>query len=149
MMKSIAVASAAILGLASGDRVSYSGHQVIRCGADTRTKLDMLNDLTEKSEWKLDFWREPRQVNVPVDIMVSAAEHPLLTNLLLRNGVNCTSFVSDVGAAIDRESEAIRRIASTATASYHESYHDWKSVHQFIEGLVRPTMLHYYYNAIC
>lgn len=140
-MKSIAVASAAILGLTSGERVSYSGHQVIRCGADTRTKLDLLNDLTEKSEWKLDFWREPRQVNVPVDIMVNSADHPLLTNMLLRHGVNCTSFMPDVGASIDREAEEIRRITSSAASSYHESYHDWKSVHQFIEGLVSTILI--------
>ena len=58
---------------AAASRVSYSGSSVLRCRAESREKLDFLHDLELKNDLGLDFWQEAKNLNSPVDMLVSGA----------------------------------------------------------------------------
>lgn len=125
----------ALLGVAaaSTERVSYKDHLVLRCTPETRTQLDFLHDLeTKENDLDLDFWLETQNVKVPVDIMVSKQKLPALETMLLAHGVPCKTMMSDVHAQIQREASLHM---NTKDASFFESYHDWQSVQDYVEGL--------------
>lgn len=121
-----------VLAAAVASRVSYSGSTVLRCRPGDRQQLDYLHNLEEENDMNLDFWLEARNLNKPVDIMVSGQHLSALERMLVGQGIDCTTMLKDVEGRIKGEERHVR----TTGAAYSESYHDWQEVHAYIEDLV-------------
>lgn len=126
-------AAATTAAAAAVTPVKYVDHQVLRCYPTNRAQLDQLYALSENDSLGWDFWAEPRIIGGPVDIMLSPQNRDLVTSTMKEIGVDCTTMIKDVQAAIDYEA----LFKSKADASYYESYHTWEEVHEYIEGLVK------------
>lgn len=124
----------ALLTTVVSQRVSYEGSKVVRCKASTREKLDILHNLESDNELGLDFWLEARNVNRPVDIMVSNKNSGALDNMLKSAGIDCATMVQDVDAAIS--AERLARSQKVEASSFFSDYHDWQTVQSYIESLV-------------
>jgi hypothetical protein len=120
------------LSLFANAVVQYPDHQVLRCFPKNRQQLDRLHDLSENDSLNWDFWAEPRIIGGPVDILLTPENKDLVTASMTEIGVDCSTMIKDVQAAIDYE--AIFK--SKADTPYFESYHTWEEVHTYIEGLV-------------
>jgi hypothetical protein len=120
------------LSLFANAVVQYPDHQVLRCFPQNRQQLDRLHDLSENDSLNWDFWAEPRIIGGPVDILLTPENKDLVTASMTEIGVECSTMIKDVQAAIDYEA----LFKSKADAPYFESYHTWEEVHTYIEGLV-------------
>ncbi|CAM9425525.1 unnamed protein product [Ectocarpus fasciculatus] len=119
---------------AAASRVSYSGSSVLRCRAESRAQLDFLHDLELKNDLGLDFWQEAKNLNSPVDMLVSGSRRAALEALMQQNKIDCTTMIEDVEARVRSEQKESSARSSSA-ASYFESYHDYEEVHAYIDSL--------------
>lgn len=123
----------ALAATASGKK-SYSDHSVLRCDNTDRKQLDFLHDLEEDTTLGLDIWQEARQVGAPVDIMVPKRSLPMLAKMLSQKGIKCSSMIPNVQEAIDATTKKSSNLRGDEVG-YFEEYHDWKSVHAYVDSL--------------
>lgn len=132
MIKAVVLLATSV-SAAVTDRVSYAGYTVMRCKANTAEQLSMLHDLESNNDLQLDFWLEARNLNAPVDIMVSKENYSKFSDLMKENKVSCTTMLADVQGRIDAESAFHSSLKGSE--SYFESYHNWQDVHSYFDSL--------------
>jgi murein tripeptide amidase MpaA len=125
----------ALLGATSASRTTYTGSSILRCRAADRAQLDFLHGLELKNDMQLDFWQEAKNLDSPVDVMVSGQHRAALEAALVSQKIDCTTMMADVEARVEAERKENSKLHSAAGSSFVESYHDYNEVHAYFDTL--------------
>ncbi|XP_063967817.1 carboxypeptidase B-like [Lytechinus pictus] len=125
MIKLLVLASLLVSAYAAK---SYSGYQVLRITPQSEDDLTVLSMIEKSISDMVDFWKTPRSVGIPVDIMVSSEYREVITRFIQTRGLQVEVMIDDVEKL--SEQQKLRESPSTANfdfASYHElsEINDW------------------------
>lgn len=72
----------------------YGGYKVYRMKPVTRDHNELLMNLVKSKD--LDFWSDPNDAGLPVDIMVKPNDQNIFERVMLKNEITFEIFVEDV-----------------------------------------------------
>lgn len=120
----------ALAAVASSNKVSYDGYQVLRTQTLNATATRVLRKLQLENN-DLDFWREANP-GMSADIMASPQYMPTLKKFLNDMRIPFSVMIEDFGR-LSRENE--KSMAKSGSAFDWTSYHSHKDMNSFIDGL--------------
>ncbi|KAK8397132.1 hypothetical protein O3P69_004667 [Scylla paramamosain] len=107
------------------------GARMLRVVPESHDQLDHLHFMLVNSPF--DFWREPREVGMPVDIMVTLSELPELIHTLTSQGLTAEEIIKDVGQMVVERSLAV--YARGPRAMDWEDFHDYTTITKWLTSL--------------
>jgi len=111
----------------------YHGHKVLRVIPQTEAQLTHLHEFAINS--RLDFWREPTALDVPVDIRVEPAQLTALTSFLRSLGLEIEFVIEDVQALIDETSVAQSVWNGDLKDFAYNKYHTFQEIQGWIDAI--------------
>ncbi|XP_071493407.1 carboxypeptidase B-like [Diadema antillarum] len=124
------LALASILAAALAAR-SYNGYQVLRVIPRSGSDLTELSAIEEKIREVVDFWKPPRSIDHPVDIMVSPAYRDFVIRTIEGRGFEVQTFIEDVEKlALDQRKRAP---VSVSDGFDYEVYHTLDEINDWID----------------
>ncbi|KAM5172672.1 carboxypeptidase A1-like [Mantella aurantiaca] len=138
-MKGVTLLLALVAAVYSGG--DFSGQQVLRILPVTEDEVNLVRDLENFEDLKVDFWMEPSKPNRYTDIRVPFYSLQDVKVYLESNNIQYNVMIHDLQAMLDEEqsemklSRAIGNSRSTNTFNY-AAYHTFDEINSFIDSLV-------------
>ncbi|XP_010764315.1 carboxypeptidase A1-like [Notothenia coriiceps] len=130
-----------VLFVAVFGKETFEGHQVLRMYAKNADQLALINDLEDKHEFELDFWRGVTDVKTPVDVRVPHHNLQSVKTHLDSNAINYSIMIGDLQAMLDEERREMASAARVAEPKNVDSYdyaryHPINEIYSFQDMLV-------------
>ncbi|XP_018421791.1 PREDICTED: carboxypeptidase A2-like [Nanorana parkeri] len=84
---------------------TFVGEQVLRIKASSNEKMGLLQDLQSLTHLQLDFWTEPANPNIPVDVRIPFRSLQSVKAYLEYNNIDYTIMIEDLQVIINNEKE--------------------------------------------
>ncbi|KAJ8249848.1 hypothetical protein COCON_G00230640 [Conger conger] len=130
---------AALLGAVIGQE-TFGGDQVLRINAKDEAQISLLQDLSEVDLLQLDFWMDPVDPSLPVDIHVPFHSLQDVKAYLLVNDIPYSVMIEDLQAVLDEEKQQMqgaRTAVPRNTDAYdYANYHPLNEIYSFMDMLV-------------
>ncbi|XP_068132140.1 carboxypeptidase A2-like isoform X1 [Hyperolius riggenbachi] len=136
-MKIILLLTALVAGVLSEE--TFIGHQVLRIKANSHEQIGQLEVLQSLSHLELDFWSEPANPKMPVDIRVPFENLMSVKVYLESNNIEYSVMIEDLQKSIDKEREEMesnRRKERNAGTFNYGSYHTLDDIYKAIDFIV-------------
>ncbi|XP_049957922.1 zinc carboxypeptidase-like [Schistocerca serialis cubense] len=120
-----------------------SSFNVVTNTVTSITTLKSEQDLIRRENGHIQFWKEPRVVNKPADVMVSPEMQTSFLEGLEANGIQATVYVDNVQTLIDNERGVRRQGESFGWEDYYtlEEIHGWlNSLSETYPDVVTPIV---------
>ncbi|NP_001267404.1 carboxypeptidase A5 [Pan troglodytes] len=127
-----------ILAAALG-QMNFTGDQVLRVPAKDEKQLSLLGDLEGLKPQKVDFWRGPARLSLPVDMRVPFSELKDIKAYLESHGLAYSIMIKDIQVLLDEEREAMaksRRLERSTNSFSYSSYHTLEEIYSWIDNFV-------------
>ncbi|XP_016812393.1 carboxypeptidase A5 isoform X3 [Pan troglodytes] len=127
-----------ILAAALG-QMNFTGDQVLRVLAKDEKQLSLLGDLEGLKPQKVDFWRGPARLSLPVDMRVPFSELKDIKAYLESHGLAYSIMIKDIQVLLDEEREAMaksRRLERSTNSFSYSSYHTLEEIYSWIDNFV-------------
>ncbi|CAG9832791.1 unnamed protein product [Diabrotica balteata] len=108
--------------------VRYDNYTLYKIFPKSSDELKVLQNLQRSKEYKLDFWRDPYRVGIPISVLVSPEEKYNFENIISRSNVEFQVLNSNIQEQIDEESR-LNRLRSIQQGNltwdrYYDLEHD-------------------------
>ncbi|XP_049779854.1 zinc carboxypeptidase-like [Schistocerca cancellata] len=126
----------------SSEKMRYDKYRVYRVHPAGDEQLRFLASFA-KYHNDIQFWKEPRVVNKPADVMVSPEMQTSFLEGLEANGIQATVYVDNVQTLIDNERGVRRQGESFGWEDYYtlEEIHEWlNSLSETYSDVVTPIV---------
>ncbi|XP_066504876.1 carboxypeptidase A1-like [Hoplias malabaricus] len=124
-------------------RETFVGHQVLRVTAKNDAEIDLLKELSQLEHLQLDFWREPIDESLPVDVRVPFHSLQPVRSFLAYNEIHYDIMIEDLQALLDEEQQEMMRshaVLPRTTDDYdYTNYHTLDEINSFIDMLVQEN----------
>ncbi|KAM9471183.1 carboxypeptidase A1-like [Clarias gariepinus] len=122
---------------------TFEGHQVLRITALNEAQLDLLKELHDKEQLGLDFWMEPSDVSLPIDVRVPFHSLQDIRAFLMYHEIYYDIMIQDLQDVLDEEQREMLRAKSLQSRSTDDfnyaSYHTLNEINSFIDQLVQEN----------
>uniref|UniRef100_A0A8B9KUK6 Carboxypeptidase A1 n=1 Tax=Astyanax mexicanus TaxID=7994 RepID=A0A8B9KUK6_ASTMX len=122
---------------------SFVGDQVLRITAKSETELVLLKELSQLEHLKLDFWTEPVEESLPVDIRVPFHSLQPVRAFLAYHEIHYNIMIEDLQALVDMEQREMINTRAPEPRSTDDfdyaNYHTLSEINSFIDLLVREN----------
>ncbi|KAG9342364.1 hypothetical protein JZ751_016866 [Albula glossodonta] len=110
-------------------RETFEGDQVLRITAQDEDQIILLHDLSEMEQLMLDFWKEPVDSSLPVDIHVPFHSLQAVKAYLEANEIQYTVMIKDLQGARSAQPR-------NTDAFDYANYHTLSEIYNFMDMLV-------------
>ncbi|XP_057185867.1 carboxypeptidase A1-like isoform X1 [Triplophysa rosa] len=117
--------------------VYCKGDQVLRIHAETKSHLEVLNELKQKRV--LDFWTHGISTDLPIDVRVPHVSLYAVKNLLTANKIPFTVMISNVQELLDKEKAGMVSNAAMERKTKNfdfAAYHTLDEIYSWMDTLV-------------
>uniref|UniRef100_W5NF05 Carboxypeptidase A1 n=1 Tax=Lepisosteus oculatus TaxID=7918 RepID=W5NF05_LEPOC len=120
----------------------FVGDQVLRVTAKDEDQITLLQELSDLEDLQLEFWKEPRHPDLPIDVHVPFASLQAVKVFLESNSISYTVMVKDLQQALlDEEQHQMKRFRSMPqdhnTDSFvYSTYHTLDEIYGWMDTLV-------------
>ncbi|XP_045128706.1 LOW QUALITY PROTEIN: carboxypeptidase B-like [Portunus trituberculatus] len=121
-----------LLAISPAWALSLFGAKLLRVVPEKHDQLLHLRKMLVESPY--DFWREPRKIGLPVDIMVTISQLPKIIYDLTSQGLMAEEMIKDVGQMIV---ERVSIYSRGPRAMDWEDFHDYTTIIQWLNSLVK------------
>ncbi|KAI5617251.1 carboxypeptidase A precursor, partial [Silurus asotus] len=127
---------------------TFEGHQVLRITPVDEAHLSLLKELSENEQLGLDFWREPVDVSLPVDVRVPFPSLQAVRAFLGYHEIHYEIMIQDLQDLLNEEQGEMLRFRGLQPRSTDDftyaSYHTpdevkFKAVPSFRNELIRDS----------
>ncbi|XP_051857007.1 carboxypeptidase A4-like [Antechinus flavipes] len=81
----------------------FSGDQVLRIRTKDQKQLQLIRNLADTQDLKVDFWHAPARSSLPVDMRVPFSNLNAVKNYLNSSGISYTIMIKDIQGLLDKE----------------------------------------------
>ncbi|XP_051857008.1 carboxypeptidase A5-like [Antechinus flavipes] len=117
----------------------FSGDQVLRIRAKDQKQLQLLRNLEDSEDLKVDFWHAPARSSLPVDMRVPFSNLNAVKNYLNSSGISYTIMIKDIQALLDEEKKGMsssRRLERSTSSFRYNAYHTLEEIYTWMDNLV-------------
>ncbi|XP_030847922.1 carboxypeptidase B isoform X2 [Strongylocentrotus purpuratus] len=108
----------------------YSGYQVLRVTPQSEDDLTILSVVEKAISEMVDFWKQPRSVGTPVDIMVSPEYRELVLRFIEARGLHVDIMIDDVEKLSNQQKS--RKSPSTSADFDFNNYHSLSEINDWM-----------------
>ncbi|GAA6071201.1 carboxypeptidase A1-like, partial [Tachysurus ichikawai] len=106
---------------------TFEGHQVLRITAVNAAEIELLKELSEYEHLGLDFWMDPVDASLPVDVRVPFSSLQAVRAFLGYHEIHYETMIQDLQNLLDAEQGEMlksRSVEPRSTNDYnYASYH--------------------------
>ncbi|XP_078090865.1 carboxypeptidase A1-like [Mustelus asterias] len=84
-------------------RVTFGGHQVLRIHVNNEEQLARVKSLEELKHLKLDFWKEPENAALPIELRVPRKHVRTVKSFLKSNGITYFVMIKNLQTLVNKE----------------------------------------------
>uniref|UniRef100_A0A6P7F4I7 Zinc carboxypeptidase A 1 n=1 Tax=Diabrotica virgifera virgifera TaxID=50390 RepID=A0A6P7F4I7_DIAVI len=117
--------------------VRYDNYTLYKLSPKTSYQLKLLQNLQESNEHKLDFWRNPYKVGVPIDVLVSPEEKYKFEYVIGKSNVKFQVLTSNVQEQIDEESKVNNLRSLKKGELTWDRYYDLEHINSWLKKLAK------------
>ncbi|XP_072519067.1 carboxypeptidase A1-like [Salminus brasiliensis] len=129
------------LSVAVFAKETFVGHQVLRITAKNEAELVLLKELSQQEHLQLDFWMEPIDESLPIDVRVPFKSLQPVRSFLGYNEIHYNILIEDLQALLEKEQQEMissRAPEPRSTDDFdYASYHTLSEIYSFIDLLVQ------------
>ncbi|XP_038667716.1 carboxypeptidase A1-like [Scyliorhinus canicula] len=118
-------------------QVTYIGHQVLRILVNSEEQLALVKSLKEVKHLKLNFWKAPERIDLPIEIRVPRKHAHTVKSFLESNGITYSVMIKNLQSLAGEEH--VRMLFSdqrNGTNSFdYRSYHNLKEIYTWLKNL--------------
>ncbi|KAF4094253.1 hypothetical protein AMELA_G00011190 [Ameiurus melas] len=122
---------------------TFEGHQVLRITALNEAQINLLKELSENEHLGLDFWMDPVDVSLPVDVRVPFNSLQDVRAFLGYHEIHYEIMIQDLQDLINEEQREIlqsKALQLRSTEDYnYANYHTLNEINSFIDMLVQEN----------
>ncbi|XP_017330143.3 carboxypeptidase A1 [Ictalurus punctatus] len=122
---------------------TFEGHQVLRITAVNEAQINLLKELSEIEHLGLDFWMDPVDVSLPVDVRVPFYSLQDVRAFLGYHEIHYEIMIQDLQDLLNEEQREILRsmaLQPRSTEDYnYANYHTLNEINSFIDMLVQEN----------
>ncbi|KAK3536110.1 hypothetical protein QTP70_029266, partial [Hemibagrus guttatus] len=138
-MRGLAVL-AALLVAAAFCKETFEGHQVLRITVKDEVEIRLLKELSEQEHLQLDFWMDPVDVSLPVDVRVPFHSLQAVRAFLGYHEIHYEIMIQDLQDLLDEEQRVMTRtrvFQPRTTDDYdYANYHTLSEVRQRLSEMI-------------
>ncbi|KAL7862832.1 hypothetical protein SRHO_G00118160 [Serrasalmus rhombeus] len=131
------------LSVAAFARENFVGHQVLRITPKNEAEVVLLKELSQLQHLELDFWREPIDESLPVDVRVPFHSLQPVRSFLAYNEIHYDIMIADLQDLLDAEQQEMtksRALQPRSTDDFnYATYHTLSEINSFIDALVQEN----------
>ncbi|XP_048409627.1 carboxypeptidase A2-like isoform X3 [Stegostoma tigrinum] len=119
-------------------QVTFVGHQVLRFRVNSQEQLAMVKSLAELDYLKLDFWKEPVSITLPIELRVPRKHVRTVKSFLESNGIIYSVMIKNLQSLVDEQhvSTLSSDQGQNGTNSFnYRSYHTLKEIFRWLKDL--------------
>ncbi|KAM9471184.1 carboxypeptidase A1-like [Clarias gariepinus] len=140
-MRGLLVLAALLLAAFCKER--FEGHQVLRITAKNDAEIGLLKELSKQEDLGLDFWTDPVDQSLPVDIRVPFHSLQGVRAFLGYHEIHYEIMIQDLQDLLDKEQREMMRarvLQPRSTDDYdYENYHTLSEINSFMDMLVQEN----------
>ncbi|CAG9832793.1 unnamed protein product [Diabrotica balteata] len=125
-----------LLSLSSA-AVRYDNYTLYKLSPKTSDELKLLQNLQQSKEYKLDFWRDPYRVGIPISVLVSPEEKYKFENVISKSNVEFKVLDSNIQEQIDKESRVGRLRSIKQGNLTWDRYYDLEHINNWLKKLAK------------
>ncbi|KAM4748926.1 carboxypeptidase A1-like [Rhinophrynus dorsalis] len=114
----------------------YVGDQVLRVDAENHAKMEILRELEAMKHLQIDFWRNPGNHKLPVDMRVPFTSLQAVKVFLESNNVPYSIMIEDVQALLDQEKDEMKASKRSTNSFSYSTYHTLDEIYSWIDILI-------------
>ncbi|XP_066506063.1 carboxypeptidase A1-like [Hoplias malabaricus] len=122
---------------------NFVGQQVLRITAKNEAEISLLMELSQLEHLQLDFWMEPIDESLPVDVRVPFHSLQPVKSFLAYNDIHYDIMIEDLQDLLDMEQREMmnsRFLQPRSTDDFnYASYHTLSEINSFIDMLVQEN----------
>ncbi|XP_066504974.1 carboxypeptidase A1-like [Hoplias malabaricus] len=122
---------------------NFVGQQVLRITAKNEAEIALLMELSQLEHLQLDFWMEPIDESLPVDVRVPFHSLQPVKSFLAYNDIHYDIMIEDLQDLLDMEQREMmnsRFLQPRSTDDFnYASYHTLSEINSFIDMLVQEN----------
>ncbi|KAL6480608.1 hypothetical protein MHYP_G00116410 [Metynnis hypsauchen] len=131
------------LSVAIFAKENFVGHQVLRITPKNEAEIVLLKELSQLEHLELDFWREPIDESLPVDVRVPFHSLQPVRSFLAYNEIHYDIMIEDLQDLLDAEQQEMmssRALQPRSTDDFnYATYHTLSEINSFIDALVQEN----------
>ncbi|KAL7885508.1 hypothetical protein AOLI_G00058030 [Acnodon oligacanthus] len=131
------------LSVAVVAKENFVGHQVLRITPKNEAEIVLLKELSQQEHLELDFWREPIDESLPVDVRVPFHSLQPVRSFLAYNEIHYDIVIEDLQELLDAEQQEMmssRALQPRSTDDFnYATYHTLNEINSFIDTLVQEN----------
>ncbi|XP_074124008.1 carboxypeptidase A5-like [Sminthopsis crassicaudata] len=127
-----------LLAVVSSQKM-FSGDQVLRVRAKDEKQLQLLRNLEDSEDLKVDFWHAPARPSFPVDMRVPFSNLNTVKNYLNSSGISYTVMIKDIQVLLDEEKKGMsssQRLERSTSSFRYNAYHTLEEIYTWMDNLV-------------
>ncbi|XP_072394189.1 zinc carboxypeptidase-like [Diabrotica undecimpunctata] len=117
--------------------VRYDNYTLYKLSPKTSDDLKLLQNLQRSKEYKLDFWRDPDRVGVPISVLVSPEEKYNFENIISKSNVEFQVLNSNIQEQIDKESRVNKLPSIQQSNLTWDRYYDLEHINNWLKKLAK------------
>ncbi|XP_072395649.1 zinc carboxypeptidase-like isoform X1 [Diabrotica undecimpunctata] len=117
--------------------VRYDNYTLYKLSPKTSYELKFLQNLQRSKEYKLDFWRDPYRVGIPISVLVSPEGKYNFENVIRKSNVEFQVLNSNVQEQIDKESRVSRLRSIKQGNLTWDRYYDLEHINNWLKKLAK------------
>lgn len=115
---------------------TYDGYQLLTVRATDHQALEVLHDLSMRSDLQVDFWSTPRSTQRNVSVAVHRNSLPPFKRELQRVGLEPIVTVKNLRDLLDKEDEALRSARASLSSEFSlNEYHTLEEINAYLDSL--------------
>ncbi|KAG7329526.1 hypothetical protein KOW79_007700 [Hemibagrus wyckioides] len=134
---------AALLVAAAFCKETFEGHQVLRITVKDEVEIRLLKELSEQEHLQMDFWMDPVDVSLPVDVRVPFHSLQAVRAFLGYHEIHYEVMIQDLQDLLDEEQRMMTRarvFQPRTTDDYdYANYHTLSEINSFMDMLVQEN----------
>ncbi|XP_043569955.1 carboxypeptidase A1-like [Chiloscyllium plagiosum] len=119
-------------------RVTFVGDQVLRFRVNSQEQLAMVKFLAELDNLKLDFWKEPVSISLPIELRVPRKHVHTVKSFLESNGITYSVMIKNLQPLVDEQHMSMlgSDLGRNGTDSFnYGNYHKLKEIFTWLKDL--------------
>ncbi|XP_072922918.1 carboxypeptidase A1-like isoform X3 [Hemitrygon akajei] len=131
-----------IVLVAARRQVTYIGDQVLRISVNSPKQFNLVKSLEQLEHLKLDFWKEPVRISLPIDLRIPAKHVNTIKTFLRSNDIAYSVMIKNLQSLVDEEriGGLISELRQNGTYSFnYRTYHPLKEIYRWVKNLAAES----------
>ncbi|CAG9832792.1 unnamed protein product [Diabrotica balteata] len=117
--------------------VRYDNYTFYKLSPKSSDELKVLQNLQRSNKYKLDFWRDPNRVGIPINVLVSPEDKYNFENVISKSNVEFQVLDSNIQEQIDKESRVGRLRNIKQGNLTWDRYYDLEHINNWLKKLAQ------------